>query len=174
MESNNVFAPATLERTVRIPFEYVTDNMKSMLEKYIRSQYENKCNVEGYIKKDTSTIVNYSTGILNGDSIDYAVTFDCLLCIPVEGMIIKCVADNITKAGIKASISGENSPMTIFVVRDHHHMLKEFTAVQVGDAITIRVIGQRYELNDKFISVIGEYIPSKRVTKQSKLVFKDK
>ena len=33
---------------------------------------------------------------------------------------------------------------------------------------------QRYELNDKYISVIGEYIPSKRPGKPNKLVFKDK
>ena len=89
-------------------------------------------------------------------------------------MMIKCVADNVTKAGIKATIPGSDSPMTIFIVRDHHHMLKEFSAIQAGDTIDIRVIGQRYELNDKYISVIGEYIPSKRPGKPNKLVFKDK
>ena len=89
-------------------------------------------------------------------------------------MVFKCVADNITKAGIKASIPGGQSPMTIFIVRDHHHMLKEFSTIKVGDTIEIRVIGQRYELNDKTISVIGEYLPSKRPVKPSKLVFKDK
>ena len=47
-------------------------------------------------------------------------------------------------------------------------------AIQAGDTIDIRVIGQRYELNDKYISVIGEYIPSKRPGKPNKLVFKDK
>ena len=88
-------------------------------------------------------------------------------------MTLKCVADNITKAGIKASIPGGESPMTIFIVRDHHHLLKEFSSIQVGDIIEIRVIGQRYELNDKDISVIAEYIPSKKGGKQTKLVFKD-
>ena len=170
----DVYTPATLERTVHIPFHYVDNNMKSTLEKYIRSLYEGKCNVEGYIKKGTSNILTYSSGVLNGSYIDFALTFDCQLCTPVEGMTIKCVADNITKAGIKASIPGSDSPMTIFIVRDHHHMLKEFSAVQVGDTIDIRVIGQRYELNDKYISVIGEYIPSKRPGKANKLVFKDK
>ena len=88
-------------------------------------------------------------------------------------MTFKCVADNITKAGIKASIPGGESPMTIFIVRDHHHLLKEFSAIKVGDTIEIRVIGQRYELNDKDISVIAEYIPLNKIAKQPKLVFKD-
>lgn len=174
MDAVNVYTSATLERTVYIPFEYVNGNIKSILEKYIKSKYEGKCNVEGFIKKDTSSIVTYSSGILNGNSITYVITFDCQLCTPVEGMVFKCVADNITKAGIKASIPGGQSPMTIFIVRDHHHMLKEFSTIKVGDTIEIRVIGQRYELNDKTISVIGEYLPSKRPVKPSKLVFKDK
>ena len=88
-------------------------------------------------------------------------------------MTFKCVADNITKAGVKASIPGDDSPMTIFIVRDHHHLLKEFSSIQVGDTIEVRVIGHRYELNDKDISVIAEYIPSKKSVKQPKLVFKD-
>ena len=173
MESSNVFSSATLERSIHIPFHYVGNNIKEILEKYLKKKYEGKCNVEGYIKKDTITIVNYSSGVLNGEFIDFVVTFDCLICTPVEGMTLKCVADNITKAGIKASIPGGESPMTIFIVRDHHHLLKEFSAIQVGDIIEIRVIGQRYELNDKDISVIAEYIPSRKSGKQTKLVFKD-
>ena len=173
MESSNVYSSATLERTINIPFQYLTDNIKSMLETYIKKTYEGKCNVEGYIKKDSSTIVTISSGILNGNLIEFATTFDCLLCTPVEGMTLKCLTDNVTKAGIKASIPGGESPMTIFIVRDHHHMLKEFASINVGDTIDVRVIGKRYELNDKDISVIAEYIPSKKTGNQKKLVFKD-
>ena len=168
-----VYSPGTIERTIHIPFQYIGDNVNELLEKFLKKKYEGKCNVEGYIKKDTITVINFSSGILNGESIDFVVTFDCLICTPVEGMTFKCVADNITKAGIKASIPGGDSPMTIFIVRDHHHLLKEFSAIQVGDTIEVRVIGHRYELNDKDISVIAEYIPLKKGVKQPKLVFKD-
>ena len=174
MESSNVYSSATLERTINIPFHYISDNIKPMIENYIRKTYEGKCNVEGYIKKDSSTIVNLSSGILKGNVIEFATTFDCLLCTPVEGMYIKCKTDNVTKAGIKASIPGGESPMTIFIVRDHHHMLKEFASIKEGDIIDVRVIGKRYELNDKDISVIAEYIPSKKTGNQKKLVIKKK
>ncbi len=168
-----VYLPGTIERTVHIPFQYIGENIKELLEKFLKKKYEGKCNVEGYIKKDTITVINYSSGVLNGEAIDFVVIFDCLICTPVEGMTFKCVADNITKAGVKASIPGGDSPMTIFIVRDHHHLLKEFSSIQVGDTIEVRVIGHRYELNDKDISVIAEYIPSKKSVKQPKLVFKD-
>ena len=73
MESANVYSSATLERTIHIPFQYVGDNIKQILETYLKKQYEGKCNVEGFIKKDTITIVNYSSGILNGEFIDFVV-----------------------------------------------------------------------------------------------------
>ena len=46
-------------------------------------------------------------------------------------------------------------------IRDSHHRIKEFSAIKVGEMIKIRVIGQRYELNDEFISVIGELLLDK-------------
>ena len=33
----------------------------------------------------------------------FSVSFECLICHPVEGMQIKCKIDNVTKAGIRAS-----------------------------------------------------------------------
>ena len=87
---------------------------------------------------------------------------------------LKCIVDNITKAGIKASIPGEDSPIIVFIVRDHHHRLKEFSTLKVGEMIDVRVSGHRYELNDDYISVIGEYIPANKGGKQPRIVFKDK
>ena len=48
--------------------------------------------------------------------------------------------------------------------------------MKVGDKIKVRVIGQRFELNDKYISVIAELIEDKAAkygNKKKKLVIKD-
>ena len=73
-------------------------------------------------------------------------------------MLINCKATNITKAGIRAETPDEISPVVIFVARDHHYMSSYFTNVKEGEDIVVRVIGQRYELNDKYISVIAELV----------------
>ena len=73
-------------------------------------------------------------------------------------MTLKCVADNITKAGIRAETSDEPSPVFIFISRDHHFTSKYFTSIKQNQDIKIKVIGQRFELNDKYISVIAELI----------------
>jgi hypothetical protein len=97
-------------------------------------------------------------------------------------MLINCTAKNITKAGIKAESSSDvPSPIIVFVARDHHYNMEYFTTIKEGDKINIRVLGQRFELNDKFISVIGELIKPKerefgtkvREEQKPRLVFED-
>ena len=91
-------------------------------------------------------------------------------------MLFKCEAINITKAGIRASIVNETpSPLTIFITRDHYYNNKYFSSIEEGNDIIIKVIGCRYELNDKYISVIAELIESKihkRGKKKPRLVLK--
>jgi hypothetical protein len=87
------------------------------------------------------------------------VVFECDVCFPVEGMLISCLAKNITKAGIRAESAFDTpSPIVVFIARDHHYNDESFSKVKEGDKIDVRVIGQRFELNDKYISIIGELI----------------
>jgi hypothetical protein len=66
---------------------------------------------------------------------------------------------NITKAGIRAESSTETpSPIVVFITRDHHYTSPYFLSVEENSKIMIRVIGQRFELNDKYISIIAELI----------------
>jgi hypothetical protein len=39
--------------------------------------------------------------------------------------------------------------------------MQQFNDIKVGDIINVRVIGQRFELNDKYVSVIGELVKEK-------------
>jgi hypothetical protein len=72
-------------------------------------------------------------------------------------MRISCAVKNITNAGILAQVDdSEYSPLNIFIARDHHYNIPYFSELKEKDIIMIRVIGQRFELNDPFVSVIGE------------------
>ena len=116
----------------------------------------NKCTKEGYIKKKSIKILSYSSGLVDGNGI-VDVMFECDICHPVEGQLIKCRAKNITRAGIRATyVKEEKSPVTIFIARDHHYNNEYFTKIKEEQDIVIRVIGIRYELNDETISVLGE------------------
>ena len=70
-----------------------------------------------------------------------------------------CNAKNITKAGIRCESADEvPSPIVVFIARDHHFNSNYFSTIQEDDKVTVKVIGQRFELNDKYISIIAELV----------------
>lgn len=152
-----IYSKAMITRNIRIPIKYVGKNIEQTIEKNIGILFEGRCVVEGFVKPGSSKILTYSSGIVHGTVIQFEVVFECLVCCPVEGMLIQCIAKNITKAGIRADSSDESpSPVIIFITRDHHYMNTQFSNIKEGDKFVARVIGQRYELNDKYVSVIAE------------------
>ena len=160
--TNNIYNTALINKKINIPVIYVGDNLVATILEYIKYEYEDRCIVEGYIKPNTVEIINYSCGLCISDSIIFDITFKCSICNPVEGMAISCIANNITKAGIKASLKDDTAPLIIFIARDHHSS-KYFNSIAQGDEIQIKVIGQRYELNDTHISVIAELVEKPQI-----------
>ena len=161
--NQSVYTRCLINRKIVLPITSIGKNLQEVIEENVKANFEGKCLVEGYIKDNSSKIITYSSGIINrGNYISFEVVFECEVCFPVEGMIIQCVAKNVTKAGIRAESASEvPSPIVVFVAKDHHFNVPHFAEIQEGDKINIRVIGQRFELNDKYISIIGELIKDK-------------
>ena len=88
---------------------------------------------------------------------EYAVLFECK-SYPVDGMIIECIIQNITKVGVKARIPHPDNPLVLFVSRDLHLSNDDFANLEINDTIRVKVIGVRFEINDHFVSVICEFI----------------
>ncbi len=156
-----VYMNSLLSRKIHVPFKKVGKNIKELLQNKIKRDIEGKCTIEGFIKPDSTRVLTYSSGVLFEDVIEFDVAFECLVCCPVEGMKIKCVIKNKTQAGIRAVINEDVSPVVIYITRDHHYNNKYFSTVEEGDEITAKVIGQRYELNDEQVSIIGEIVEPK-------------
>jgi DNA-directed RNA polymerase subunit E'/Rpb7 len=153
----SIYTRCLITRSISIPMVNVGGNLDKVLEDYISFTYEGKCIVEGFIKPRSSKIVTYSSGLVQGSNIVFEVAFECEACFPVEGTIIYCIAKNITKAGIRAESSTDTpSPFVVFIARDHHYNASAFASIKEGDKFVAKVIGQRFELNDKQISIIAE------------------
>ena len=166
-KSKSIYSKNMLTRKIVLPFTSVGGNLNEILKEKLEEDLYNKCCKEGYIKTDSIRIVSYSSGIIQENNVNFDVLFECLICYPIEGQIIKCKVENITRAGIRAVYFKETkSPITIFIARDHHYDNKYFSTIKEEDIILIKVIGIRYELNDETISVLGELKQQKqRLTK---------
>jgi DNA-directed RNA polymerase subunit E'/Rpb7 len=177
-KSQTVYSRCLLTRKVVLPITCIGKNLDEVMEEYIQNTFEGKCVVEGFVKPNSSKIIRYSSGIIErGSNVVFELVFECDICFPVEGMNVNCVVKNVVKAGIRAeSATDVPSPFVVFVAKDHHFTSQQFSEVQVGDIITVKVIGQRFELNDKAVSIIGElvkekdYIPKPKQPSKPRLV----
>ena len=160
-----IYSRCLLTRKISLPITVIGKNLAETIEENIKIYFEGKCVVEGYIKTNSSKLITYSSGIIErGNHNMFEVVFECDVCFPVEGMIIECTAKEITKAGIRAESATEvPSPVVVFVAKDHHFNVSHFADVKEGDKISIRVIGQRFELNDKYISIIATIKENKEI-----------
>jgi DNA-directed RNA polymerase subunit E'/Rpb7 len=145
-----------------LPISAVGKNIHQTIERVISSMVESKCIVEGFVKAGSIKVITYSSGLIKGEHILFDVVFECDVCYPVAGMLLNCVAKNITKAGIRAESSEETpSPFVLFIARDHYYSNDYFNSIEENDKFIARVIAQRFELNDKYVSVIAEPVPPK-------------
>jgi hypothetical protein len=48
------------------------------------------------------------------------------------------------------------SPINVFIARDHHYNIPYFSQLANDDVVMVRVIGQRFELNDSAVFIIAE------------------
>lgn len=176
-----IYSRCLLTRKIVLPITYIGKNLNEVIEDYIHNNFEGKCVVEGYVKPNSTKIIRYSSGIIErGNNIVFEVVFECDICFPVEGMLISCTVKNVVKAGVRAESANDvPSPVVVFVAKDHHFDNRQFNDIQVGDVITVRVIGQRFELNDKYVSIIGElvkekeYVPKPKQIPKPRLVIED-
>ena len=159
----SIYSRCLITKNISIPITSIGKNIKETIEKIISFNFEGKCLVEGYIKPKSSKIITYSSGLVErGINISFEVVFECEICFPVEGTLLSCVAKNITKAGIRAESADEiPSPIIVYLARDHHYNNNQFADILVNDSFNVRVIGQRFELNDKYVSIIGELVKPK-------------
>lgn len=132
--------------------------MKIIHEK-LAHEIEGKCGENGYVKPGSVNIITISNGYCQGNYISFGVVYECMVCSPVEGTIIECVAREITEsAGIRGELEDIDAPLKIYIARDHHIKNEVFNSVVIGDRLRVRVFGIRYELNDLYISVIVQLL----------------
>jgi len=162
-----VYIQSLLTMKVILPITEVGKNMKENLEKIISKRNEGKCIAEGFIRPGSIKVIRYSSGVVNNNNIEFETVFECMICHPVEGMLIECDTKTITKAGVHAEVIDNTGavPITVFIARDHHYNDKYFGEIKENMKIIVRVIGVRFELNDPYICVIGKLVDN---TKEKK------
>jgi len=159
-DTRSVYSPCQITKNIILPITAIGKNLQQTLENTIAKMVGGKCIVEGYVKPGSIKVITFSSGIVKGNNILFDVVFNCEVCYPVSGMNLNCIAKNITKAGIRAeSVDEEPSPFVLFIARDHYFASEYFNSIEENEKFTARVIAQRFEFNDKYVSIIAKLVP---------------
>lgn len=176
----DIFHQCTLERRILLNITEVGQNMKSNLERKIKSQVEGRCIPEGYVIIGSVQIMSYTAGVLMGDKIAFNIVYQCNVSYPVETMIVNCVARSVTEsAGVRAEVVMKDGsvPLTVFVTRDQNYTNKNFSEIKEGQAIKASIIGITFEVNDPMIYATAYFLDpdsaEKRKNKQKQVSMDD-
>lgn len=158
-----LFERRELTKKVNIHSRFLQQNIQSSLLAQLKHQFQGKCLAEGYIQKDSITIVKYSVGrpnMLEG-GVDYHATFQADVCLPHTGQRFKVPVSLKSKIGIHA----EMTPLKILIPRDLHIGNAAFESAKEGDEVEFEVVGTpAYKQGDAYIVVIGKMVIAEPMT----------
>jgi len=166
-----LFLPIKFKSIVQLSSEELDSNYQERIVDKLKEKYEGKCSKFGFIKPDTLQIFKRSYGNFikehfNG-FIKYEIICKAEVCNPIQGSIIQAVIRNKNQMGILAESSIELNDnkipiLDIIIPIRSVGIISEVNLdnLQIGNVIKIEVVGKKYQLNDKKISIIGRVISS--------------
>lgn len=165
-----------LKERIKIEPKYLTKSFKDEILNRLKLKVEGICSKHGYISKNSIELYKVVPGVieiasLNGNIL-YDVYFYGEVCNPLIGSIIKSAkVVNLNRFGILAEVrasSREGSILEIIIAKNSVNIVSEIDLdkIQIGDDVNIEVIGKRFNIGDRKISVIGKTIKDNVVKKE--------
>ena len=151
-----LFERRELEKKVHIDSKYIQNNMNASILAQLKMNYEGRCSPEGYIERNSITLVSKSLGRSNyvKGGADYDVKFQADVCFPHPGQQLKARVTVRSKVGIHA----ETPPIKVLIPRDLYFGNEDFAKIQEGDDIEFEVVGANFKQKDAEIIVVGKLL----------------
>jgi hypothetical protein len=169
-DENPLYTTQQINYDILIPFVLINmhassrENILALLHTTLISCIEGRCITEGYIKPHSTRIMDFKCGKIIAKNVQFNIVIECLVCNPPTNSTISCIAKNITQAGIRAVSDDEYSPVVVYITRDFGIDSDKtyYNSIKEGDKINIKIVGKRFEMNDKHIQIIGFLVQPKK------------
>ena len=148
-----VFERRELTRSVHIHAANLQRSIHVSLLAQLRMNYEGICTPEGFIQRQSITIVEHSLGRVNliKGGLDYTVKFQADVCMPHPGQTFRGIITLKSKIGLHVELK----PMKILLPRDLHIENAEFEDAVEKQEVEFKVVGSRFQQGDDSIVVLG-------------------
>ena len=154
-----LFERRELSKKVHIQSKFLQRNMEASILAQLKMNYEGHCSAEGYIERNSISLLDYSLGRTNyiHGGVDYDVRFQADVCLPHPGQRFKAVVKVRSKVGIHA----ETPPVKVLIPRDLHMGNEDFDKAEVESEIEFEVIGSQFKQKDVEIIIVGKLLTLK-------------
>jgi len=154
-----LFERRELSKKVKIHSKFIQRNIQASLLAQLKMQYQGRCSAEGYINKDSLTIVNYSLGRVDyiKGGVNYDVIIQADVCLPHPGQKLKAPVTLRSKIGVHA----ETGPIKVLIPRDLHIGNEQFDGISAEEEVEFEVVGSQFKQGDEYIIIVGKLIGSK-------------
>lgn len=174
MDIEQNFFVATYVDNVKIHPKQINKNIKKELLNSLRKRKEGLCSDHGYIKKNSIEILEYNSGTLELSSfhgyVNYLVKYTAHVCNPIRGNIVCAKVIHINNFGILCNsfLKGdEKTPILEIIVPKHSLSIKSDVDISDGiqrdDIVHVEIVGKKYQLYNKKISIIGRIVNEREV-----------
>jgi DNA-directed RNA polymerase subunit E'/Rpb7 len=154
-----LFERRELTKKVHIHSKFLQRNMEASILAQLKMNYEGMCSAEGYIERNSITLLDYSLGRTNyiRGGVDYDVRFQADVCLPHPGQRFKAVVKVRSKVGIHA----ETPPIKVLIPRDLHMGNEDFNKAELESEIEFEVVGSQFKQKDVEIIIVGKLLTLK-------------
>lgn len=170
---NGIFMRMHLVEKVKLEPAFISKNYRDEVLKRLKVKVEGICTRHGFIKPDSVEIYKVCCGRieligLNGNTV-FDVHFTADVCNPLLGSVVRCRVANVNKFGILAEAG---SIIEAIVAKNSVNILSDvdLERIRIGDEVMVEVVGKKYELNEKKISLIGKIVKNIDLTKTLSMV----
>lgn len=161
----DLFLPVRFKTSVQLPAADLAELgvafEKTLLDK-VKATHETICTRFGYIRRGSLRIVKRSAGNFMKQHFNGYTKFELLcraeVCNPAKGSVYEAVVRNKNALGVHAEAMSDGVAVLDIIIPKRAAGIQSEIALdelQSGDEIYVKVLGKKYQLNDRFISIIG-------------------
>ena len=174
-----LFIPIKFKTVVYLSASELDAKYQDRIYTKLKTHYEGLCTKYGFIKPDSIELIKKSQGTFIKEYFNGFIKFELYCraetCNPVQGNIVQAVIKNKNQLGILAEssmeVNGKQVPILDIIIPIKSAGIisqLDLDTLKIGDSISVEVMGKKYQIKDRKISIIGRVISN--VKKEEEIV----
>lgn len=159
MES--IYSECIFKKCIIINSNNLSKNVDDQLFQKLKELCENKCNNEGFIKKDSIEILKRYNAFIKPNidlsNVCFTILFKCQICNPKPNLTFECKVIEIIKPGIICELF----PLSIILPEQLHYNKKLYNSIKINDTVKIKILNSKFHINELEIQCVGILLEDK-------------